>query len=476
MSEAADAATRAAAALFAAGRPVAAVARLREACRLAPGAVAVWRNLALVLEQEADFDGAAEAYRQALALRPGEPALRRAAALARSRGPYIAGLLAQSLALSREGRLAEARARCAAVLRLAPRSVVARGNLAALMMLEGRLEEAAAAFAAALAGASPSAERENVRCQAAVAWLALGEYPKGFAAFEARWSLPAYRGLLDGLALPRWTGAESTGAESTGVEALAGRRLLLQAEQGFGDTLQFVRYAALCAARGASVTVRAPAPLRGLLARVPGVARAVADDAPPPPADCMAPLLSLPLAFGTTLADVPASIPYLRADPARAAAWQARLAAVPGRRVGLAWAGGAHAGDADAMAMDRRRSLDPALLAPLIGLPGISLVSLQKGRGAAPAGVVDWTAELTDFDDTAALVAGLDLVITVDTAVAHLAGGMGRPVWLLNRFDSCWRWLRGRDDSPWYPTLRQFRQEVPGDWATVIGRVRGALG
>ena len=197
-------------------------------------------------------------------------------------------------------------------------------------------------------------------------------------------------------------------------------------------------------------------------------------DGVPPEGALYLPLASLPLLFGTTLATIPAEVPYVFAEPAAVAAWRTRLAALPGRKIGLAWAGDPRRTLSD-RAMDARRSIPLATLAPLAEIAGITLVSLQKG--AAPTGVslIDWTGELADFADTAALATALDLVITVDTAVAHLAAALGRPVWLLNRYDTDWRWLRGRDDSPWYPTLRQFRQTIPGDWHGVVQRVAAAL-
>ena len=182
-----------------------------------------------------------------------------------------------------------------------------------------------------------------------------------------------------------------------------------------------------------------------------------------------------------TLDSIPGATPYLAADPALAAAWRERLAGVDGLRVGLAWAGGRRP-DPNLAVVDRRRSIALDVLAPLGGIPGTSLVSLQTGPAAAqaahpPGGMAlhDLTAGLSDFADTAALIDALDLVISVDTAVVHLAGALGKPVWLLNRLDSCWRWLLDRDDSPWYPQLRQFRQPGPGDWRSVIAAVRDAL-
>jgi hypothetical protein len=193
--------------------------------------------------------------------------------------------------------------------------------------------------------------------------------------------------------------------------------------------------------------------------------------------------MSLPLAFATTMVTIPAVIPYLRADPAAAETWRERLQAIKGRKIGLIWAGSSRGGlGASVMAADRRRSLPLAQLAPVTSVSGCAFFSLQLGPPAeqvmhAPAGMVlhDLTAELNDFADTAALVENLDLVISVDTSTAHLAGAMGKPVWLMNRFDTCWRWFLDREDSPWYPTVRIFRQPQPGDWDSVIRSVAAAL-
>jgi len=201
-----------------------------------------------------------------------------------------------------------------------------------------------------------------------------------------------------------------------------------------------------------------------------------------PPFDVYCPLMSLPLACGTTQVTIPADVPYLFANPDAAAHWREHLADRQGLRVGLCWAGDPRPDQPDSHALDRRRSLPLAAFTPLASIPGVAFVSLQKGPPAAqaaspPPGLAlhDWTEGLEDFADTAALVAALDLVITADTSVAHLAGALGKPVWILNRFDACWRWLMGRTDSPWYPTARLFRQPTPGDWDSVIAAVATAL-
>jgi hypothetical protein len=222
--------------------------------------------------------------------------------------------------------------------------------------------------------------------------------------------------------------------------------------------------------------------LVSLLAPVSGISACFGFGSEIPPVDLQFPLMSLPSRLGVSLDSIPAECPYLAPDPKAASAWADRLATLPGLKVGLVWAGDPQSLQPAAARVDPRRSLRLNQLAPLAAVAGVSFLSLQKGAPAeqARAGLPgmtlhDWTSELTSFADTAALVQNLDLVISVDTAVAHLAAALGRPVWLLNRFDSCWRWLDGRDDSPWYPTLRQFRQTRPGDWAEVISRVRAAL-
>jgi hypothetical protein len=223
-----------------------------------------------------------------------------------------------------------------------------------------------------------------------------------------------------------------------------------------------------------------PKPLRGLMTTLEGVADVLCeDDAVLPHFDYHCPLLSLPLAFGTTMATLPAPEAYLQADPA---AWSETLGGLPGLKVGVAWAGKSRTAQPPAVAIDKRRSMRLTDMAPLFSVPGCSFVSLQLGPPAAQmqvlpeaAGLLDVSDRLTDWSDTAALIAGLDLVIAVDTAVAHLAGALGKPVWMLNRFDSCWRWFVNRDDTPWYPSMRVFRQTGRGDWAGVVERVRQEL-
>jgi hypothetical protein len=198
--------------------------------------------------------------------------------------------------------------------------------------------------------------------------------------------------------------------------------------------------------------------------------------------DYHAPLMSLPMVLGTTADTIPCPPRYLKSDPARRAFWKDRLSKLDGLKVGLVWAGATRLDQPLVAVIDRRRSIRLDQLAPLAGIEGVSFISLQKGppadQGKAPpAGMIlhDWTEELTDFAETAALIDELDLVISVDTAVAHVAGALGKPIWIMNRFDSCWRWFRDRTDSPWYPSVRLFRQQTKGDWTPVIADVAREL-
>jgi len=212
---------------------------------------------------------------------------------------------------------------------------------------------------------------------------------------------------------------------------------------------------------------------------LPGVDLVVGPGTEMPSFDFHCPMLSMPLAMGTTLATIPRAASYLHAEQFQVAAWRSRLAALDnqGPRIGLVWAGNSYNHSPALAATDRRRSIAPDRLAPLFDVRGLHFFSLQKDGPAPPVNfpLTDYMDEMRDFADTAALISNLDLVISVDTAVAHLAAALGKPVWLLDRFDPCWRWLAGRRDSPWYPTLRLYRQPCPGDWHSVLAEVTQSL-
>jgi hypothetical protein len=237
-----------------------------------------------------------------------------------------------------------------------------------------------------------------------------------------------------------------------------------------GDTLQFCRFIPQAAAL-ARVVVACPPSLKTLLQGLPNVAE-VAVGKPVPAYDMHCPLMSLPALLGIPPERFAETVPYLQADPAAAAVWRARLADLPGPRVGVVWAGN------PAYPADRKRSVPFEKLAPLLALPGVSFVSLQMGEAAAAGQsrfAFDAAPLIGDYADTAALIEALDLLISVDTSAAHLAGALGRPVWLLNRADTDWRWLLERSDTPWYPTMRLFRQPAPGDWSFVVRSVAEAV-
>jgi hypothetical protein len=271
-----------------------------------------------------------------------------------------------------------------------------------------------------------------------------------------------------------------------GEEALSGRTLLLHSEQGFGDILQFCRYAPLAARRGARVIVEVEADLAPLLRSLKDVDQVVVRGDPLPPFDLHCPMMSLPFAFATTLETIPAGTPYLFADPGKAAGWQARLGPRARPRVGLCWSSGVRPDQPELKAINGRRNLPLHKLAAFKDLE-VDFVSLQKGQPAEGefdtldqgawdgAPILNVAKDLTDFAETAALISALDLVVSVDTAIPHLAGALGKPVWVMNRFDPCWRWLQDRTDSPWYPTARLFRQPSLGDWDSVLAEVRAGL-
>jgi Flp pilus assembly protein TadD len=399
-----------------------------------------------------------------------------------------------------QGHIAEAENCFRAALRLLPSHANATLNLGSTRQICNHVEEAEGLFRHALAlGVDPARGNSNLslalmeqarhdeaerccrealavkphyseaRANLALALLAMGRLEEGWHQYESRWDVEAMGGPAPVLPQPRWTG-----------QTLNGETVLLYAEQGFGDTLQFCRYAPMVAAAGGRVVLVVPKALRRVVSSLHGVAEILSEeDGVLPHFDYHCPLLSLPFAFGTTVETIPGPSSYLHADPS---SWGDFLGELPGLKVGLVWAGKSRTAQPHAVAIDKRRSMRLAEMAPVFSVPGCSFVSLQLGpprsqmRALQPdAQLRDPSSRMDDWADTAGLIAGLDLVIAVDTAVAHLAGALGKPVWMLNRFDSCWRWFLQRDDSPWYPSMRQFRQTSRGDWAGVMVRVREAL-
>jgi Flp pilus assembly protein TadD len=375
-----------------------------------------------------------------------------------------AALMLAGIAKHDLGALDDALALFCRAAALAPQDPGPWSNIGLMRKIAGDFDAALAAYDKAVALRPTDA---RIRVNRAVALLRAGRMTEAWADYEYRFALPGRPsvGPLSRL-LPDLDGLD-----------IAGRTILATHEEGFGDTLHFARYLPLLARRGARVLVSAPDALSALLERVDGVEAVVASGDAAPDFDWFCPMFSLPRAFGTTLATIPGEVPYLAADPTKIATWHERLPARAGDlRIGLVWAGQARPWADGFAALDARRSLDPSLLAPLEALHGVSFVSLQKdARVHPPLPMFDPMPQVATFDDTAAIVAQLDLVISVDTSVVHLAGGLGKPVFLLDRYDNCWRWFSGRTDSPWYPGMRIFRQPAPGDWTSVMTQVTTAL-
>lgn len=428
------------------GRREEAVDVYRRAVALRPGYFEALNNLGLSLTEAGRHEEALPYLRHALRLRPALPEAHNNLALA------LAGC----------GRFGEAEAAYGEALRLAPGNAEAHVNLAGLYREAGRLEEALAAYSLAVdvAPGEPSA-----RYNSSLALLQAGRWGEGWPEYEFRWQRKATPRRA--LPAPEWDGS-----------ALEGKTLLVFCEQGLGDCIQFARYAPLCAERGARVVLECPPPLLPLFSTLAGVERLVPEGQEVPPHDFHVPLMSLPRLFGTTPESVPAQVPYLSAEPARVGRWRERLAGVTGFRVGVVWQGNPR------FEKDRWRSFPLRLLAPLAGVPGVRLVSLQKGPGEEQLGALggafaierlEGLDEGAPFLDTAAAMKCLDLVVAADTSAGHLAGALGVPAWLALGASADWRWLEGRGDTPWYPSMRLFRQARLGGWGEVFERMAAEL-
>jgi tetratricopeptide (TPR) repeat protein len=409
------------------GKLDAAISSYQETLRLQPNHADACNNLGFALAEKNRTDEALAYYERALQLRP----------------DYAEAHSNTGLALAAIGKLEEALHHCDRALRIAPNNADARLVLAVLLLLKG-------------------------------------DYERGWEEYEWRWkSGPmASRGIGPGVpslspppyTQPLWDGAP-----------LDGRTILLYAEQGLGDTLQFIRYAPLVQERGGTVIVECQSRLERLLGRSPGIDSLIPTGSPLPPFDFRAPLLSLPRILKTTLTMVPAEVPYVFPAPRLVDSWKKVLGALSGYKVGIAWSADRR------FDWGGRRRVALQQFAPLARIPGVRLISLQKGQAADEVGglsgefaITDFAAALDEaagpFMDTAAIMKSLDLVISVDTSVAHLAGAVGVPVWIVLPFVPDWRWLMGRDDSPWYPTARLFRQSRPGEWDDVFRRIAVELG
>jgi len=452
------------------GRYEEAIACYRKALERRPEAVETLDNLAVALRAQGQLDEAQACYERALALWP----------------DHVESLIGRGAVLRDQGVPAEAVAFYERALALAPDHPEARNNLGVALVDLGRLQEAVSQYERVLARQPTRAETHSnlgvalqrqghyaaaVACyeralalrpdyaqahfNRAIVLLLTGEFDNGWEEYEWRFAVARYDRHFD---RPLWSG-----------ECLDGKTILVHAEQGFGDTLQFVRYVSAVAERGGRVVLEVPEPLLRLARTVAGATQVVAAGDPLPPFDCHCPLLSLPRVFRTKMATIPNAVPYLSVPKDAATTWAERIVSAPGLKVGLVWAGTAVG------------AIDLPSLRSMFEVADASWFSLQVGDRSADLSlldgvkIADLAPWLADFAETAAAVSRLDVVISVDTSVAHLAGALGRPMWLLLPHRSEWRWLLERSDSPWYPTARLFRQRDPGEWDEVACQVAAAL-
>jgi tetratricopeptide (TPR) repeat protein len=462
-----------AAALFQSDQLTEAAESYRQATRIRPDDADAHYSLGVALQTLGDESSAMQAYVSALRINPDFPrALSNLGALCVDMGdPQTAeGLLRRSIALD----AVHATAHCnlgGALVKLGDNAGAVESFRSALAIdpthnltlcnlgtfLNTTLDDSEGAIQCYRIALAAHPDSQSARFHLSLQDLASGDFAAGWRGYESRWYRPEFRNTRPDRLQPQWRG-----------EDIRGSRILIYREQGLGDTLQFARYIPMVAALGAEVVFRVQPPLVRLLSSIqsPAITVVSAESNEGSDAEWQCPLLSLPLAFDTQLASIPRDVPYLRAE---AAAWTQRLSA-DGLRVGLAWAGNPK------HTRDRQRSIALDRLAKLTRLPGVTFYSLQKGPAAQDLAasslpIVDLAGQIEDFADTAAIVANLDLVICVDTAVAHLAGGLGKPVWLLVPHVSDWRWLKDRSDSPWYPTMRLFRQPAIDQWSQVLEQV-----
>ena len=497
-------------------KPAVATPLLQRAAQIAPRVPEIHYALGESLRLAGASPAAENAYRQALALRPLFPQAHNGLGLALvQQGKLESAILAWQRAIQLKGDFAEAHANLGAALAqqkkyseaatilrkavaLSPRFPPAHNNLANVLSELEETDEAIAHWESAIElepnyfdaltnlgktlqmrgerqramelldrAVAIKPEDPDARFLRGLALLLQGNLLGGFADYTYRLHCKEFDLHNRTFPQPEWNGRDD----------IAGKTFLIHTEQGLGDSIQFVRYAPLLAERGATVIVECPPDLADLLRTVPGVSQVIPRPSAPPAFDVHAAVLELPRLFQTTLETVPANVPYVSADQGRIARWLDVLQADPQtNRIGLVWSGNPK------HANDHNRSIPLREFEPLVDLAGLNFFSLQKGPAAGQQAdstlrlkLIDHTARLHDFADTAALIDRLELVITVDTAVAHLSGALGKPTWLLLPRVPDWRWMLDRADSPWYPTMRLFRQTEADDWSTVIAQVVEAL-
>jgi tetratricopeptide (TPR) repeat protein len=445
-----------------------------------PDYAEAFSNRGNTLNQLKRFEEALSSYDRAIALRPDyaealsnrgntlyklkrfEEALASCDRALALRPEYAEALVNRGNTLNGLKRFGEALASYDRAITLRPGYAEGLSNRGTTLNELKRFQEALASYDRALALRPNHAE---AHVNEALTRLLLGDFERGWKKYEWRWKKASFTSPVRNFAQPLWLGANT----------IEDKAILLHSEQGFGDAIQFCRYVPRVVERAARVILEVPKPLHQLMSTLPGAAQIISRGDPLPDFDLQCPLLSLPLAFGTRLETIPSVTPYLRAPPQAVMNWNARLGPRIYPRIGLAWSGRlTHEND-------HNRSIGLSSLLPLLGF-NATYVSLQQDVRAGDAIVLQdrddilrFGDELKNFSDTAALMSNLDLIISVDTSVAHLAGALAKSFWVLLPFIPDWRWLLDRDDNPWYPTARLFRQDDTRDWDNVIVRVQAAL-
>ncbi len=421
---------------------------LQQAMRLAPDFAEAHNNLGAVYRQLRRFPESIACYREALRINP----------------QYAEAQFNLGIVYTETGELDQAVASCREALKLRPDYTEAHFQLAQALRAKGETDAATAEYRETI---RLEPQTPDAHLSRALAWLLEGNFTDGWAEYPWRWKCKDF--IAPPFPSPPWDGS-----------AAAGRTILLYCEQGLGDTLQFIRYAPLVKKRTGTLIVACQKPLLKLLAACPGIDRLVDAGRPLPPHDVHRPMLDLPRIFGTTLETIPAEVPYVFADPGLVEKWREELRGIEGLRIGIAWQGNPQ------YRGDRARSVPLVHFVTLARVPGVRLISLQKGPGTEQLAGLPGAVEVLDlgrrldeaagpFMDTAAVMGCVDLVIASDTAAAHLAGALGVPVWVALPTSSDWRWLLDRDDSPWYPTMRLFRQARSGEWGEVFARIAAEL-
>ncbi|MBM3759042.1 MAG: tetratricopeptide repeat protein [Acidobacteria bacterium] len=422
-------------------RPSEARKAYEQTVTISPTYAEAWNNLALLEVAAGNLSAAESSYRRALLVKP----------------DYRDALYNFAVLLQEEERLQEAVTINERLVSIDPGFSEAHNNLGNCYLKLNRLAEAQNQYLETLA---IHASHREAPMNLGLAALLMGDFSRGWVGYEHRL---AQREIEKwDWKIPRWDG-----------KLRPGENILVHAEQGFGDSIHFARYVRLLVEAEMKVHLFCQPAIQPLLASIDGLERCVSEIEALDPVDWQVPFPSLPYCFKTRLETIPNQVPYLKVDEARRANWSKLYAELPqtGRRVGLVWQGNPNHRN------DRNRSLPLSVLAPLLNTAGFQFLSLQKGGAGTriPEGIFDLAPLLGNFAETAAAIEGLDLVISVDTAVAHLAGSLGKPVWTLLPYAPDWRWLLYREDSPWYPSMRLFRQPIAGDWSSVVREVKRAL-